>query len=189
MKQAIAILKLLALFLTHPDEAWRGVSARDTDRRAVDDMLRDYYFPLLGGGAAGLFIAEGWGVTPFGWDVAIRGGATLLIAYFAGCYLATFLVRELCKTVCETATEPHRVTGFVAYSMSFILAVEIITGCFPSMKFLSVICLYIIYIIWCGAHHYLLVREDMRLRFSIFASLIIVLAPYAIRRILTWIER
>lgn len=189
MRQLWDILKFLARILSNPDGTWLVVAERDADRRVVDDMLRDYYFPLLGGGAALLFLAKGFAVDPFSWEAAIKGGATFLISYFAGYYLAVFLVRELCKAICETQPDRHRVQGFVAYAMSFVLAVEVVAGCLPSMKFLLIGCLYIIYIVWCGARRYLSIREDLRLRFSVFASIAIVVSPYVVGYALKWMER
>lgn len=188
MKQVIDILKFLFRLIVEPEETWQTLSAGDQDRKAVDAMQRNLYFPLLGAGALLLFLAGGWSVSPFGLEPAMKRGVSFLLSYFAGYYVAVFCISEFFKSVDKRVYDKHRLYGFTAYAMSFIIVVQVLVGCLPGLKFLTFICLYVIYIIWCGSNYYLFIDEKRRLRFSIFASFLVYFAPVAVGRLLHLME-
>lgn len=188
MKQVKDILKFLFRLIVEPEETWQNLSVRDQDRKAVDAMQHNFYFPLLGAGALLLFLAGGWSVSPFGLEPAMKRGVSFLLSYFAGYYLAVFCIGEFFKSTDKAVFDKHRLYGFTAYAMSFILLIQVLVGCLPSMKFFTFICLYVTYIIWCGSRYYLFVDERRRLRFSIFTSLFIYFAPWVVGRLLHLME-
>jgi hypothetical protein len=193
MQQLKYILIVLIRLISHPDSFWQDLDVRteqteDKDQTVVNEMQQKYYFPMLGGAALILFLAKGFSGREFSFELAMRGGVSMLLTYFGGLYVASFLIDEFYERYAKVAFDRRRLQCFVAYTMSFALLMDTIIGCFPSLKFFLISEIIIFYIAWCGAIYYLRVTEDNRTVFTFISSLIIIFAPMIVGFLLHLLE-
>jgi hypothetical protein len=154
----------------------------------VDEMQQQLYFPMLGGGALLLFIFGGFHAEVFSLEMAMKSAVSFLLSFFGGYYLALFLLRELYSSLGGLELQRDRLECFVGYSLSFVLAVEVVVGCMPKLKFMSLISLYLFYIVWCSSEYYLRTDERHRQRFSFFTTVILALSPRIVAFLLHLLE-
>ena len=86
MKQLINILNMLIAIVKTPQETWQKLSGEYNEEQAVDALVRDYYAPLMGGGALILFLVKGLQVpdVAFSWQHAIMAGVKFIIGFYGG---------------------------------------------------------------------------------------------------------
>ncbi len=194
MQLTLEIFMTLVRIIMHPDLFWQDLDARteqtdEQDPTIVNEMQQRFYYPLMGGAALILFFACGFRGKDFSLEMAMRGGVSLLLTYFAGLYLASFLICELFTRFTELTFDRRKLQCFVAYTASFALVTETIIGCLPSLKFFMISEVYMFYIAWCGASQFLHVSEERRSVFTFVSSLIILASPIIVGSILHFLER
>jgi hypothetical protein len=193
MQQVKYILVVLIRLLSHPEVFWADLDVRTEqtaprDATVVAEMQQRFYYPLLGGAALILFLVKGFGGETFSWEAAMRSGVALLLSYFAGLYVAAFLIREGFTRWANLTFDDRRLQCFVAYPLSFALIMQTLIACFPSLKFFLISEIYIFYIAWCGANYFLHVAEDKRTVFTFISSMMIIFAPVIVERLLHLLE-
>jgi hypothetical protein len=193
MQQLKNIFIVFIRLLSHPDIFWQDLDVRtaqteEKDQTVVNEMQQKFYFPLLGGAALILFLAKGFSGREFSLELAMRGGVSLLLTYFAGLYVAVFLIDEVFSRLWHTAFDRRRLQCFVGYTIAFALLMETIIGCFPSLKFFLISDIIVFYIAWCGAINYLRVAEDHRTVFTFLSSILMLAAPIIVSYLLHLLE-
>ena len=136
MKQLINILNMLIAIVKTPQETWQKLSGEYNEEQAVDALVRDYYAPLMGGGALILFLVKGLQVpdVAFSWQHAIMAGVKFIIGFYGGLFLAEFLLREVLRLF-GLEFEKCTLRAFVVLAMSFCLGLDIVVNCLPGISF------------------------------------------------------
>ena len=189
MKQLINILNMLIAIVKTPQETWRKLSGEYNEEQAVDLLIRDYYAPLMGGGALILFMAKGLQVpdVAFSWQHAIMGGVKFIIGFYGGLFLAEFLLKEVLRLF-GLEFEKFTLRAFVVLAMSFCLGLDVVVNCLPGISFFYVMGIYLAYIVWCAAPDFMHLEPRDWWKFSLLASLIVYFSPHLIRSLLLIME-
>ena len=86
------------------------------------------------------------------------------------------------------AGDIYRAQQFAGYSLVVVLLLKIILGILPDFWIIALpLQFYTLYVVWEGCMPVMQVREQYRLRFTIGASLALILCPWLIERAFTWL--
>jgi hypothetical protein len=176
------LLLRIYFLIVQPSKEWRALAEEE---QGFDKFLSIYFHPLLGiitlAAFVGAIIAR-WSVeTTLNKHVeaALKSSILEFTAYFAGFYLASFLLKEIIKRKYAEANV-KRASCFVAYASSPVYLISVITSLSgPGAQVVYFFLPYTVYIIWEGATIYLGVEEKKQMGFSL-TSAVLVLIPYLI---------
>jgi hypothetical protein len=87
-----------------------------------------------------------------------------------------FIGQKLVNPVCER---------FIGYASAAIFATEMFYVLFPFFLMIQAFTIYTFYIVHQGAVHYLGIKEQYLAKFTIFAGILIILAPLIIKCLLS----
>lgn len=168
--------------ITQPEQMWQYLAqARGAETRP-DAVQKNYYLPLLGYMSLVVFLCAAFrgpetDVT-FDYQYGMKQMVPLLIAYFLG-PLVAILVFNLSLRHLFGMEDPDkdRVQLFVFYCTSFLMALEILEALIPSIRFLGLIFVYLVYITFSGASTYIRVEHNQRWKAGFVAFLLIWSCP------------
>jgi len=173
---------LLFNLIVYPENAWKSCS----EEQDTDDTLffKSYLNPILG--MIALFAFVGILLYRQIWDVqiAIKQVIKETVPYFVGYYIAVFALSRLSMKFFEEELPDPICERFTGYASAAIYAVAMFHALFPAFPFVQLLTIYTFYIVWQGAIHYLQIKEDYLIKFTIFASILIILAPLIVQVLL-----
>jgi hypothetical protein len=102
-------------------------------------------------------------------QVMIYGGSFYIMSYILSDYVFPRFGLEKDKLLAEQ---------FTGYSSSLIYVVAMVKALFPSLFLLEILVFYTIYILWTGGTEFLKIKEDLWIKFTIFAGIIVLLTPF-----------
>ena len=172
-KQLFLLLYRLSVY---PEKTWKELSGKQ-EEYSREEFYRGYLYPLFGLIALFSFIGVFISRKEFVVDVALKMMIKDLLTYFSAFYLSSFALTKLLISVFRFPAERYVVERFTGYSSAVIYLVSILYSLFPSFFFLPILMLYTVYIIWQGAVFYLKLDESNWVKFTIFASVLIILLP------------
>ena len=173
------LVVLLFNFIIRPEKTWKVWNEKhDTD---TDNFFESYLYPIFGiialfSFAGILFYLKEWNVR-----IAIKQVIKETIPYFAGYFIAVFaLSRSSMMFFDEKPTNSvyERFTGYASAAVYVTAALYVL---FPFFPFIQLLSIYTFYIVRQGAVHYLRIKEQHLTKFTIFASILIILAPLIVR--------
>ena len=176
MKQVKYIIKYLLSLISEPEQTWTSLSKGDVEESKQDFVHSNYYLPLMGIVALGVFILTGWGLE-FDIEKAMKSVVIFLAAYFSGPFLAVLLLRVTNNRWLKIEMEEEKLHVFVYYTMSFLMLIQLFASAFPKVKFIAFSSLYLFYIIWCSADFFNGILEKNRWKITTFSFFIIWGAP------------
>ena len=187
------IVKFLIALITQSDQAWSYLANAETKESKPAYMLWNYFYPLLGIMSLVIFLFAGWRSpnpeVSFDFQYGMTKMVPVLVAYFVGPYLAMMLIKTMLVNIFDL---PHpdkdRLTNFVFYSTSFLMAIEMLMAVFPAFRFFEFIALYLVYITWNGSHTYIRVAEKRRWLFGFMSFLVIFFSPSLIQHLLQFLQ-
>ncbi|MDR1408201.1 MAG: YIP1 family protein [Tannerella sp.] len=160
-----------------PAEAWTAAPREDGEH---EEFLSHYVYPLIGMIALSAFLGVLFNRKEFDLIIALKSAIMALISSGGGFFLGAWLLDEVCRGMFRRPKNMKRSQLFVGYASAVMFLLKIILSLLPEFFFLHVVVLYTAYIIWEGALPFMQVREDEQLKFTIYASVIIMLSPHAI---------
>jgi len=171
--------------IIQPAKIW-NILANEKEEEIIDNnsFLKTYLYPAIGIVALLTFVGVFFYKKEFDLQLAIRLMIKVLIALFAGFYLASFILSKVMEHVFFMENSYKLCQRFVGYSSALIYAMYIILAIFPDYGFLQLFLLYTIYIIWEGASDYMQISENERNRFTAIATAIILLSPFIIEKMM-----
>ncbi|MBO4754828.1 MAG: hypothetical protein J5543_09550 [Bacteroidales bacterium] len=193
MTQFKYIVKFLIALITQSEQAWNYLATAETKESKPDYMLWNYYYPLLGFMSLVIFICAGSrGPNPelsFDFQHGMTQMVPILVAYFVGPYMAMILIKQTLVNLFDLPNpDKDRLTNFVFYSTSFLMALEMLMAAFPAFRFFQFIALYLVYITWNGSHTYIRVEEKRRWLFGFVSFLVIFFSPSIIQHLLQFLQ-
>lgn len=192
MNQFKYIVKFLIALTTQSEQTWNYLANTETKESKPSYMLWNYYYPLLGIMSLVIFIFAGRRGNPetsFDFQYGMTEMVPLLVAYFVGPYLAMNLIKLALVNLFELPNpDKDRLTNFVFYSTSFLMAIEMLMAIFPAFRFFEFIALYLVYITWNGSHTYIRVAEKRRWLFGFVSFLVIFFSPSLIQHLLQFLQ-
>ena len=179
------LFERLYRLIIQPAKTW-NILADEKEEEIVDNnsFLKTYLYPAIGIVALLTFVGVFFYKKEFDVQLAIRLMIKVLIALFAGFYLASFILSKVMEHIFFMANSYKLCQRFVGYSSALIYAMYILLAIFPDYGFLQLFLLYTIYIIWEGASDYMQIPENERNRFTAIATAIILLSPFIIEKMM-----
>lgn len=179
------IFKQLYRLIFQPAEAWKELVGEREEKVANNDsFFSTYLYPVIGIVSlltfAGVFFHE----KAFDVQLALRLTIRVLIALFAGFFMASFLLSKVMEHFFSIEENQKQCQRFVGYASALVYIMYMVSAIFPDYGFLQLILLYTIYIVWEGASIYMQIPEQERNKFTVIATVIILLSPFIIEKIM-----
>lgn len=175
------IFKIALLLISSPAKAWEEIRLQEDKRK----VFVSFVYPLLGLCALSVFLGSlftyGWG-SPESYQKAMTKCCVVAVALFGGFFLAAYIINEVGTKVLKVDSDRDKVYQLSGYSLVVTFLTNIVSGIFPSFMFVGfVLQFYLIYIVWEGSSVLMDIREDIRLRYTLIVSALLILCPAAIQ--------
>lgn len=175
-----ALFKIAILLISSPAKAWEEI--RLEDRRAV---FTAFVYPMIGLCGLAVFIGSlvtnGWG-GPQSFQIAMTQCCAVAVALFGGYYLAAYAINQLGIRMFGLGNNMPLVQQFAGYALVVSFLLSIITGLLPDFRVIGwLLQFYILFVVWEGAKIVMQVEEKNRLRFTLLASVLLILCPAVIQ--------
>jgi hypothetical protein len=171
------IFQQLSRIVCSPARAWDELGQRDEEQ---ETFFSRYLYPLMGLVALAAFAGVFFSRKEFDLEIALKSSIKALVAAFGGFYVAVYLMNELWMNVFQRQRNVRLWYYFTGYASSPMFALHILLALLPEFFFLRVAVFYTAWVIWVGAVPYMHVTEDERMKFTVLASAVIIVAPLAI---------
>lgn len=169
------------LLISSPAKAWKEIGA-EHDRKKV---MGDFVYPMIGlcglSVFIGTFIGNTAGASAF--HVAMTRCCATFVSLFGGFFLASWLVNFLGKKLLGRVDELDLNQQFVGYAMVVTFVLGIVSGLFSISLLLWIFQFYTIFVVYEGARTLMEVDERNLTRYSLLASVIIILCPKVIETV------
>ena len=175
------IYKRLAGLIIKPGETWEELSRQEEKQEM---FLSRFIYPVLGIITLSAFLGILFTRKEFDFEVALKITLRTLISVAGGFFLGAYLLYEVWKNVFKQPKNAELCRLFVGYSSSLMFVLNIVTALLPEFFFLQILVLYTVYIIWEGSAFFMKVKEEVRLKFTVIASLIVTITPFVIEQAL-----
>jgi len=175
------IYRRLAGLILKPGETWEELSQQEKDH---DSFLSRFIYPMLGLIALSAFLGILFTRKEFDFEIALKITLRTLVSVAGGFFLGAYILNELWKGVFKQPKNAELCRFFVGYSSSLLFVLNIVTALLPEFFFLQIIVLYTVYIIWEGSIYYMKVEDEVRLKFTIITSFIVIVTPFIIEQAL-----
>ena len=105
----------------------------------------------------------------------------MAVALFGGYFLAAYLVNLGAARFFRMVDNLPQVQQFAGYAMVVIFLLRIVLGILPDFQIIAMLLqFYTVYVIWEGCVKLLQVTEANRLRFTLLASVLLIVCPMLI---------
>ena len=166
--------KTMAL-LSSPAKGWQAIGTEEHKEKVTSEFV----YPMIGlcGLAvfAGTFIGNTAGVDAF--QVAMTRCCATFVSLFGGFFLAAYLTNAMGMKFFERDDELELNRQFVGYAMVVTFVLEVITGLFSISILRSILQFYTVFVVYEGARSLMNVGEKDLTRYSLGASVIIMICP------------
>lgn len=157
--------------------------AEEKTGKSSENFHKSYLFPIIGLIAllsfAGTLLLSSKSLDL---QLALKIVIKQALVYFGSFYLISFILSEYVFPRFGLAKDLGLSEQFAGYSSSLIYVVAMAQSLFPGFFwFLGIVVFYTIYIIWVGAAQFLKIEENQWTKFTIFASIIIMMVPHIVR--------
>ena len=164
-----------ALLISAPSKAWDEI-VDETDARKV---LSEFVYPMIGlcglSVFLGTFIGNTAGASAF--HIAMTRCCATFVSLFGGFFLASYLLNLLGQKMLGRDNEQEANQCFVGYGMVVTFALEIVSGLFSISILHWILQFYTAFVVYEGARSYMQVEEKVLSRYSLIASIVIIVCP------------
>ena len=189
MEQLRLIVKFFLSLVVNPEQTWQYLSDPSVREADVDYVQRNYYLPMMGAIAVVVFILTGIHFEPFNLEHAMKASVAFLVAFFAGPYVAEFILQHFMVRFYDTEPDKQRLQLFVYYTLSYEMGVQLVSRLMPSIRFADLLVVYLAYIVWCASAIFFGIEERRRLSFSIWTTVILFITHWSIVAIMQLMGR
>ena len=163
------LFKRVISLISSPAKAWEEIG-KEEDRRKV---LGAFVYPMIGlcglSVFIGTFIGNTAGVAAF--QIAMTRCCAIFVSLFGGYFLAAYAIDQLGKKLLG------REDQFVGYSMVVTFVLDIVSGLFSISILHWILQFYTIFVVFEGARTLMKVNEEKLTRYTLIASVIIIVCP------------
>lgn len=166
--------------ISSPAKAWEEIYIED--RRKV---YMAFVYPMIGLCGLSVFIGSlltnGWG-GPQSFQIAMTDCCAVAVALFGGYFLAAYAINEMGTRMFGMPTHILLIQQFAGYALVVPFLLQIVIGLLPDLRIVAwLLQFYIVYVVWEGVPIMIRVEEKQRLKFTLLASLLLVLCPTVIQ--------
>lgn len=168
------LLKKTFRLLRYSREEWEEIVHKEETISKVRD---NFIIPMAGLCALSAFIGVLFQAINF--EKAIIEAIVSFAKAYGGVYFSYMLVQETSKLF---GLERSKVRNMqlIGYSFGTIFVLDIITSLIPELFFLEIFKLYVFYIVWEGVEFCTAIKDEKRVGFVIFVSVVILCSTYII---------
>lgn len=172
------------LLLSQPARAWLLVARSATK----SGMFNNFLYPMIALACLSTFLGgvfgNGFGAESF-YPATVRMGVQFLTLFFTY-HLSAFVVARLSPHYMPDDVDNGKTELLAGYSMVVVLLLEMCLGLFPNFRIIAWIAqFYTVKIVWDGAAVLLRIPEERRLVYTMVVSVIIIIVPIVIGRIIS----
>ena len=173
---------LLFQLIAAPTQTWEALSEKQEKNN--EDFQKSYFFLILGIIALLAFIGLLVSTKSFSFQSALKEVIKQLLIYAGSFYAVSIVLSEYLFPRFGLGKNKLLAERFTGYASSLIYIVAMIKALFPQFFLLEIVIFYTVYIIWTGAVKFLGIEENQWIKFTIFASILILATPVLIRGII-----
>lgn len=175
------LFKITIKLISSPAKAWEEISLEEDKR----NVYMTFVYPMIGLCGLSVFIGSlldyGWG-GPQSFQIAMTVCCAVAVSLFGGYFLAAYLINQIGIKMLGMDDDIIQMRYFAGYAMIVIFSLDIITGILPAFRIIGYFLqMYTFYIVWEGAPLLLGIQEKNRLRFTIIASVLLMVCPWIIQ--------
>lgn len=167
--------------ISSPAKAWEEIS-HEADRRKV---LTAFVYPLIGlcglSVFIGTFIGNTTGAAAF--QIAMTRCCAVFVSLFGGYFLAAYAVNLLGKHLLLRDDQVELSQQFVGYSLVVTFVLDIVSGLFSISILHWILQFYTVFVVFEGARTLMGVERERLTRYTLIASLIIIVCPALIETV------
>lgn len=175
------LFKRAVLLVSSPAKAWEEIS-RELDCRKV---MGEFVYPMIGfcglSVFVGTFIGNTAGVSAF--HIAMTRCCAIFISLFGGFFLSAWVTNLLGKQLLGRGEEMDLNRQFVGYAMVVTFLLDIVSGLFSISLLRWILQFYTILVVYEGSRTLMKVDEKHLTRYSLIASVVIIVCPSLIATI------
>ena len=167
--------------ISSPAQAGEELSMEE-DRRKV---FMAFVYPMIGLCGLSVFIGSlltnGWG-GPQSFQIAMTNCCAVAVALFGGYFLAAYAINEMGVRMFGMPANAPLTQQFAGYALVVPFLLQIVTGLLPDFRIIAwLFQFYIVYVVWEGAPILMQVEEKVRLKYTLFSSVLLILCPTVIQ--------
>ena len=161
--------------ISSPAQAWEKIED-EVDRKKV---MSEFVYPMIGlcglSVFIGTFIGNTAGVSSF--QIAMTRCCATFVSLFGGFFLSAWFTNLLGKQMLGREDELELNQQFVGYAMVVTFVLDIISGLFSISILRWILQFYTVFVVYEGAHSLMGVKDRDLTRYSLIASLIVIVSP------------
>lgn len=163
------------LLISSPAKAWTEIKTEE-DRRKV---LSAFVYPMIGlcglSVFIGTFIGNTAGVSAF--QIAMTRCCATFVSLFGGYFLAVYAIDQLGKKLEQRNIPYELIQQFVGYAMVVTFVLSMVSGLFSISLLYWILQFYTIFVVYEGARDLIKVDSVKLTRYTLIASVIIIVCP------------
>lgn len=173
------LFHITLLLISSPAKAWEEILLED--RRKV---LASFVYPMIGLCGLSVFVGtlllKGWN-GPESFQYAMTQCCAVAVSLFGGYFLASYLINRLSVKFFQMEDDGPLMQQFAGYALVVSFVLQVILGVLPDFNIIAILLrFYTVYIVWEGSKVLLRVSDKNRLRFTVMASVLLLLCPWLI---------
>ncbi|WP_018108957.1 Yip1 family protein [Bacteroides propionicifaciens] len=170
----------ISLIISKPQEAWRLIQTEDKQK-----MMTSFVYPLLALSGIAVFLGQLLGSDAENAAGIFAGALTqaciVLVSLFGGLYLASFVAEQLFSRFLDVQIDRNTSLKIIGYGFTLTFLQTICIGLLPDFRFIVYILqFYALYILWEAIPIFLKVKEEDRLKATVFLFSGVFLCPFVI---------
>lgn len=183
------IFKWTTAIIMQPAKAWEMMVHKEEEEEKLnankeeDPFLSQYLYPYIGLLTIAAFLSI-FTHKEFVLEQALKTSIITCVSTFGGYYVAAYALNEIGKSWFRLEKNLKLWQHFVGYASALMFILNIVWMLLLDLFFLYAFVLYTFYIVWEGAGIYVPIIDKHRMKFTIVATLLIILAPQLINILL-----
>ena len=163
------------LLLSSPAKAWADIACEDNRKK----VMSEFVYPMIGlcglSVFIGTFIGNTAGVSAF--QIAMTRCCATFVSLFGGFFLASYLMNLWGRNSLGREDEKELNQQFVGYAMVVVFVLNIVSGLFSISLLHWIFQFYTVFVVYEGARTLMGVDARNLTRYSLIASVIIIVCP------------
>ena len=165
----------VVVLLSSPAKAWEEISNRKEERL----VLPCFVYPMIGLCGLSEFIGAfiGRDFLPEVFQLALTRCCGVAVSLFIGFFLASYVMKLVNERWFDCNKSDEEIQVFVGYSLVVTFVLQIISGLFSILIIHWILQIYTLFVVFEGARKIMQIPEVKLTKYSIIATLVILLSP------------
>ena len=168
------LFKRVIALISSPAKVWEEISREEDSVKCWEHLFihdRLMWFIVF----IGTFIGNTEGVAAF--QIAMTRCCAIFVSLFGGYFLAAYAIDQLGKKLLGREDQYELNQQFVGYSMVVTFVLDIVSGLFSISILHWILQFYTVFVVFEGARTLMKVNEEKLTRYTLIASVIIIVCP------------